>query len=88
MILLRSGYEDMITGYGEKGRLRGGSKGECFSSHQLQAARDDYDEEANLFVFRMKSLKRGQSRSLLTQAARHHAAQVFFFNTFLCHLVR
>ncbi|KAM7484020.1 hypothetical protein LguiA_000029 [Lonicera macranthoides] len=75
----RSGYEDMITRYREKGRLRGGSKGECFSSHQLQAARDDYDEEANLFVFRMKSLKRGQSRSLLTQAARHHAAQLCFF---------
>lgn len=44
---------------------------------QLQAAYDEYDEEATLFVFRLKSLKQGQSRSLLTQAARHHAAQVF-----------
>lgn len=59
----------------EKGRLRG-SKGECFPSHQLQAAHDEYDEDANVFVLRMKSLKQGQSRSLLTQASRHHAAQV------------
>lgn len=64
----------------EKGRLRG-SKGECFSSHQLQEARDEYDEEINAFVFRMKSLRQGQSRSLLTQAARHHAAQVLFWIT-------
>lgn len=47
---------------------------------QLQMAHDEYDEEATLFVFRLKSLKQGQSRSLLTQAARHHAAQVFFFS--------
>lgn len=46
---------------------------------QLQTAHDEYDEEGTLFVFRMKSLKQGQSRSLLTQAARHHAAQVSLF---------
>ncbi|KAH8512956.1 hypothetical protein H0E87_006314 [Populus deltoides] len=46
---------------------------------QIQAAHDEYDEEATLFVFRLKSLKEGQSRSLLTQAARHHAAQLCFF---------
>ncbi|KAK9277324.1 hypothetical protein L1049_006865 [Liquidambar formosana] len=74
----RNLYEDMITRSREKGRLRSG-KGESFSSQQLQAARDDYDEEATLFVFRMKSLKQGQSRSLLTQAARHHASQLCFF---------
>lgn len=45
---------------------------------QLQDAREQYDEEATLFIFRLKSLKQGQSRSLLTQAARHHAAQVPF----------
>lgn len=60
-----------------KGRSRS-SKGDCFSTRELQAARDEYDEVATIFVFRMKSLKGGQSRSLLTQAARHHAAQVFF----------
>ncbi|KAL2484417.1 Uncharacterized protein Adt_29173 [Abeliophyllum distichum] len=71
-------YEEMMKKYKEKGRLRN-SKGECFSSHHLRLARDEYDEEANVFVFRMKSLKQGQSRSLLTQAARHHAAQLSFF---------
>ncbi|KAL3834000.1 hypothetical protein ACJIZ3_008736 [Penstemon smallii] len=42
---------------------------------KLQEAYYDYAEEAHLFVFRMKSLKQGQSLSLLTQASRHHAAQ-------------
>ncbi|XP_011020831.1 PREDICTED: uncharacterized protein At2g33490-like [Populus euphratica] len=54
-------------------------KGESFSMQQIQAAYDEYDEEATLFVFRLKSLKEGQSRSLLTQAARHHAAQLCLF---------
>lgn len=49
------------------------------SSNQLRAAQEEFDEDATLFVFRMKSLKNGQSRSLLTQAARHHAAQMCFF---------
>ncbi|KAI7998705.1 Uncharacterized protein LOK49_LG10G00074 [Camellia lanceoleosa] len=74
----RSVYEYMITKQREKGRSRS-SKGETFSPRELQAAHDDFDEEATLFVFRMKSLKQGQSRSLLTQAARHHAAQLCFF---------
>lgn len=61
---------------------------------QLQTAREEYDDEATLFVFRLESLRQGQSRSLLTQAARHHAAQVqlsisweflfFHYWTFLC----
>ncbi|PKA47604.1 Uncharacterized protein AXF42_Ash014800 [Apostasia shenzhenica] len=54
----------------------GNAKGETFTIQQLQAAQEDYEEETNLFVFRLKSLKQGQSRSLLTQAVRHHAAQV------------
>ncbi|KAK3018147.1 hypothetical protein RJ639_034426 [Escallonia herrerae] len=81
----RSVYEYMQTRHKEKGRLRS-SKGEYFSSHQLQAAREEYDEEASFFVFRMKSLKRGQSRSLLTQAARHHAAQLNLFRKALSSL--
>ena len=67
----------------EKGRPKSG-KGENFSMQQLQVAHDEYDEEATLFVFRLKSLKQGQSRSLLTQAARHHAAQVSFLFSLLC----
>lgn len=73
----RMTYEVMKIQH-EKGRSKS-SKGEYVSSRQLQSARDAFDEEATLFILRMKSLKRGQSRSLLTQAARHHAAQMCFF---------
>ncbi|XVE92660.1 hypothetical protein REPUB_Repub01dG0118400 [Reevesia pubescens] len=74
----RNVYEYMAMRQKEKGRSKSG-KGESFSMQQLQVAHDEYDEEATLFVFRLKSLKQGQSRSLLTQAARHHAAQLNFF---------
>ncbi|KAG8649531.1 hypothetical protein MANES_08G103700v8 [Manihot esculenta] len=74
----RNAYEYMIMRQREKGRGRSG-KAETFSLQQLQAAHDEYDEETTLFFFRLKSLKQGQSRSLLTQAARHHAAQLCFF---------
>ncbi|XP_011036141.1 PREDICTED: uncharacterized protein At2g33490-like isoform X2 [Populus euphratica] len=73
----RDVYEYMVR-QKEKGRGRSG-KGESESMQQVQAAHDEYDEEATLFVFRIKSLKQGQCRSLLTQAARHHAAQLYFF---------
>ncbi|KAJ8439106.1 hypothetical protein Cgig2_027032 [Carnegiea gigantea] len=74
----REFYEYMCTRYREKGRPKSG-KEERFSSEQLQLAKDEFDEEATLFVFRLKSLKQGLSRSLLTQTARHHAAQLAFF---------
>ncbi|XVF02172.1 hypothetical protein REPUB_Repub04eG0152800 [Reevesia pubescens] len=74
----RNVCEYMAMRLKEKGRSKSG-KGETFSMQQLQVAHDEYDEEATLFVFRLKSLKQGQSRSLLTQAARHHAAQLNFF---------
>ncbi|KAJ4974130.1 hypothetical protein NE237_007304 [Protea cynaroides] len=74
----RKVYEYMMEAQREKGRSKS-AKGESFSPQQLRAAHDEYDEEATLFVFRLKSLKQGQSRSLLTQAARHHAAQLRFF---------
>lgn len=66
----------MIAQQKEKGKSKSG-KGESFTLQQLQAAHAEYEEEATLCAFRLKSLKQGQSRSLLTQAARHHAAQVF-----------
>lgn len=59
----------------ERRRL-GSKKGEYVSSNQVREVQEEFEEDATLFVFRMKSLKGGQSRSLLTQAARHHAAQV------------
>ncbi|XP_019427247.1 PREDICTED: uncharacterized protein At2g33490-like [Lupinus angustifolius] len=74
----RDVYEHILTRYRERGRFRSG-KAESFSLQQLQTARDEYDEEATSFIFRLKSLKQGQSWSLLTQAARHHAAQLYFF---------
>ncbi|KAK7343213.1 hypothetical protein VNO77_11782 [Canavalia gladiata] len=74
----REVYESMLIRYRESGRSRS-RKANSFSLQQLQVARDEYDEEATLFVFRLKSLKQGQSWSLLTQAARHHAAQLCFF---------
>ncbi|PKI57857.1 uncharacterized protein At2g33490 [Punica granatum] len=78
----RSVYEYIVMNRREKGKSRT-VKGENFSMQQLQDAREQYDEEATLFVFRLKSLKQGQSRSLLTQAARHHAAQLHLFRNAL-----
>ncbi|KAF5748673.1 hypothetical protein HS088_TW04G00631 [Tripterygium wilfordii] len=74
----RTVYEHMMAQPKEKGRSKSG-KGESFTRQQLQTAHDEYDEEATLCVFRLKSLKQGQSRCLLTQAARHHYAQLNFF---------
>lgn len=71
-------YKLMSTAPRVKGKSKN-SKGEAVTLQQLQTAREDYEEDANLFIFRLKSLKQGQSRSLLTQAARHHAAQLSFF---------
>ncbi|KAL8557524.1 hypothetical protein ACS0TY_004822 [Phlomoides rotata] len=74
----RDMYEFMVGQFREKGKSRHG-KGETFSSQQLKVVCDEYDDAAKLCIFRVESLKQGQSRSLLTQAARHHAAQINFF---------
>ncbi|CAN8272899.1 unnamed protein product [Cochlearia groenlandica] len=58
-----------------------GSKGERLIRRQLETARDELQDEATLCIFRLKSLKEGQARSLLTQAARHHTAQMHLFFT-------
>lgn len=75
LLPFRNVYEGMLTRQRERGRSKVG-KGETFSTQQVQEAHDEYENETTLFVFRLKSLKQGQTRSLLTQAARHHAAQV------------
>jgi hypothetical protein len=69
-------YEFMLNAQKEKGRSKN-AKGDTGASEQLKQAQEDYQEEATLFLFRLKSLKQGQFRSLFTQAARHHAAQVY-----------
>ncbi|XP_057482149.1 uncharacterized protein At2g33490-like isoform X1 [Actinidia eriantha] len=74
----RSLYEYMVAQQREKRKSKS-AKVENFTSQELQAARDAYEEEATLCVFRLKSLKQGQYRSLLTQAVRHHASQLKFF---------
>lgn len=71
-------FEEMKTRHKERKWL-GSNKGEHVSSNQVRAAQVQFEDDATLFVFRMKSLKRGQSHSLLTQAVRHHAAQMCFF---------
>ncbi|KAJ4790888.1 hydroxyproline-rich glycoprotein family protein [Rhynchospora pubera] len=84
----REYYNYVLSSYRERGRLRHISRGsaENFSSEDVQAALQDYQDEAALFVFRLKSLQQGQFRSLLTQAARHYAAQLSFFRKGLKHL--
>lgn len=67
----------MQARYREKGKFRS-DKGEPITSQQVKEARIEYDESARLCIFRAKSLKQGQCHSLLTQAARHHTAQVLF----------
>ncbi|GJT65901.1 ADP-ribosylation factor GTPase-activating protein AGD3 [Tanacetum coccineum] len=67
----------MMSQHKEKGKLRS-EKGETLAGQKLQEAQDEYNEVARLCVFRVKSLKEGQFRSLLTHATRHHAAQVPF----------
>ncbi|KAD7478723.1 hypothetical protein E3N88_01859 [Mikania micrantha] len=74
----REVYDHMMAQHREKGKLKNG-KIESSITQNLQEAQDEYDEVARLCVFRVKSLKEGQWRSLLTQAARHHAAQQLNF---------
>ncbi|XP_071736394.1 uncharacterized protein At2g33490-like isoform X2 [Rutidosis leptorrhynchoides] len=71
-------YDEMKLRHKDRKWL-GSNKGDRVSSNQVRAAHEAFEDDATLFVFRMKSLKGGQSRSLLTQAARHHAAQMCFF---------
>ncbi|KAL9257847.1 hypothetical protein AKJ16_DCAP11182 [Drosera capensis] len=74
----RSVYEYMMEQQSEISRSKSG-KGESFTLQDLKLAYTQYEEAATLCGFRLKSLKEGQSRSLLTQAARHHTAQLNFF---------
>ncbi|KAF8694965.1 hypothetical protein HU200_038075 [Digitaria exilis] len=71
-------FEFLLNSQKEKGRYKS-TKGDTGASEQLKQAQEDYQEDATLFLFRLKSLKQGQFRSLFTQAARHHAAQLNLF---------
>ncbi|KAK9067386.1 hypothetical protein SSX86_014714 [Deinandra increscens subsp. villosa] len=74
----REAYEYMMAQHRDKGKLKS-AKFENSVMQKLQEAQDEYNELARLCAFRVKSLKEGQCRSLLAQAARHHAAQLNFF---------
>nr|XP_043634932.1 uncharacterized protein At2g33490-like [Erigeron canadensis] len=74
----REVYEYMMSQHKEKGKSRSG-KVETSVAQKVQEAQDEYNEVARLCAFRVKSLKEGQCRSLLTQATRHHVAQLDFF---------
>ncbi|KAL6541388.1 hypothetical protein OROGR_010874 [Orobanche gracilis] len=77
-MVYREMFKYMTSDIREKEISRHG-KGEIFTSQQLQVVCEEYDDVARLCIFRVESLKQGQSRSLLTQAARHHEAQTNFF---------
>ncbi|XP_057838159.1 uncharacterized protein At2g33490 isoform X1 [Cryptomeria japonica] len=80
----RQTYEE-IRAERAKGKSKTG-KGEIFTSEHLQSAKEDYENEVTLLVFRLMSLKQGQSRSLLTQAARHYTAQLHLYRKGLASL--
>uniref|UniRef100_A0A1J3GG92 BAR domain-containing protein n=1 Tax=Noccaea caerulescens TaxID=107243 RepID=A0A1J3GG92_NOCCA len=64
----------------EKGRPKS-SKGERHIPPESRPAYNEFHDEATMCIFRLKSLKEGQARSLLTQAVRHHTAQMRLFHT-------
>lgn len=47
--------------------------------HDFELAEKEFKEQANFLSFRLESLKQGRSRSLVTQAARYHSAQMQLF---------
>lgn len=71
--LLRNVFEMALVK--EKGRPKS-SKGERHIPPESRPAYNEFHDEATMCIFRLKSLKEGQARSLLTQAVRHHTAQV------------
>ncbi|KAL1210094.1 hypothetical protein V5N11_010669 [Cardamine amara subsp. amara] len=64
----------------EKGRSKS-NKGERHIRPESRPAYNEFHDEATMCIFRLKSLKEGQARSLLTQAVRHHTAQMRLFHT-------
>eukprot|EP01018_Ginkgo_biloba_P017677 Gb_29864 [translate_table: standard] len=81
----RNEYDHLMREESAKGKSKTG-KGEALSSQQLQSAKEEYDKQATFLVCRLMSLKQGQSRSLLTQAARHYMAQLQLFRKGLASL--
>ncbi|KAL2651848.1 hypothetical protein R1flu_019976 [Riccia fluitans] len=62
-----------------KGRPKNG-KAEAFADQQLQVVKDEFDKLSMFVNARLVSLEQGRPRSLITQAARHHTAQMHLFS--------
>lgn len=77
-MIFREVYDHMLAQYREKGKLKTGICEQTITSQQVKEARTEFEEAAQCCIFRAESLKQGQGHSLLTQAARHHTAQVPF----------
>ncbi|RZC76556.1 hypothetical protein C5167_000664 [Papaver somniferum] len=75
----RNAYQGLLAAQTKMEKSRS-FKGKTDSSQQLQTAFIEYEREAICFVFRLNSLKKGHTRSLLTQAVQHHAAQTSLFS--------
>ncbi|KAH9537957.1 hypothetical protein CY35_16G079600 [Sphagnum magellanicum] len=58
-----------------RGRLRKG-KGDAQDDQELQVAKEEFDKIAGFLSNHLLSLEQDCTRSLITQAARHHAAQM------------
>lgn len=54
--------------------------GKTENMSQLLLAKEEFKESSQILSFRLQSLKQGQSRSLITQAARYHSAQMHLFS--------
>ena len=58
-----------------RGRSRSG-RVDNHDEEQLEAVREQFEEVSRSLGDQISSLHQGRSRRLITQAARHHAAQV------------
>lgn len=78
---IKGQYEEKRQSYNQmrlqkpKGR---GKKGDALDQ-QLMIIKEELNNQAMMLDLRFQSLKRGQELSLVTQAARHHTAQVHLF---------
>lgn len=54
--------------------------GKADNMNRLALAKELFNEQAQVLSFRLQSVTQGQSRSLITQAARYHSAQMHLFS--------
>ncbi|MCO5601635.1 hypothetical protein L7F22_055758 [Adiantum nelumboides] len=54
--------------------------GKVDNTNRLAVAKEEFNEQAQVLSFRLQSVIQGQSRSLITQAARYHSAQMHLFS--------